>query len=259
MFFLGGNAPRKVTTYASDGVTPQNATAVVYTVTLPDGSTATPAVTAVGSGVYTATGPTSQAGRYLETWTATGTNADVVTNTYDVRASTSTWILSLEDARASLNMTKTTNDRELMDYIDSVTTLIENRIGPVIPRSFTETVYGADALWLSNLPVTAITSITGVLSGAWVISAANMTFDPITGVIQLINRMGFNDEYTVVYTSGRGLTPAIMQAARITLQHLWLNQRGSGGGREADAYTGTFSLPNAAREYLDPYNAPAVG
>lgn len=258
MFDFGGNVPLQITTYNAAGVA-QNATAVTLTVTLPDNSTSTPAVTAVGSGVYTATGPSSQAGRYTVVWTATGTNADQITDTYDVRPAASCAILSLTDARKALNMTKTVNDAELRDYIDAVTRLIEDRIGPVIPRSFTETVYGSDSLWLSNRPVTAITSITGVLSGAWVIATSNMYLDGTTGVIQLINRMCFNDEYTVVYTAGRGLTPAIMQAARVTLQHLWANQRGNAPTRDADAYTTPFSLPNAAREYLDPYIAPAVG
>jgi hypothetical protein len=256
---FGGTIPLQITTYNAAG-TAQNATAVVLTVTLPDGTTQTPSVTAAGSGVYTATGPATQAGRYTVVWTATGTNADKITDTYDVRPAASTAILSLTDARAALNFSKTTNDPELRDYIDSVTTLIENRIGPVIPRTVTETVTGSQYLYLSQTPVTAVTSITGAQTGAVTILASNTLFDGNTGRVFLADRTGFySDIYTVVYTAGRGLDPAIMQAARITLQHLWANQRGNAPSRDADAYTAPFSLPNAAREYLDPYIMPAVG
>lgn len=244
----------------SDGSTAADPTAITVTITKPDGTTTSPTPTQLGTGSYQATYTPTLVGRHTVYWHATGTYESAVTDTFEVRPSASNMILSLAEARQALNFVKTINDEELRDYVDSVTTLIENRIGPVIPRSFTEVVSGSTFLYLSYTPVTAITSITGRLTGAVTVLSANTIYDPTTGLVQLVDRSGFNsDTYTVVYTAGRGLDPGIKQAARITLQHLWMNQRGNAPARDADSYTAPFSLPNAAREYLDPYMTPAVG
>lgn len=243
----------------SDGSTAADPTAITVTVTLPDGTTQSPTPTHLGTGSYQATYTPTLVGRHTVYWHATGVYESAVTDTFEVRPSASNMILSLAEARQALNFVKTINDEQLRDYIDSVTTLIENRIGPVLSHTFTETLYGGRQLYLSNTPVTAVTSITPALTGGWAVPASNITFNATTGVVQLINRWSFTDTYTVVYTAGRGLTPAIKQAARITLQHLWANQRGNAPARDGDSYTAPFSLPNAAREYLDPYMTPAVG
>lgn len=263
MFFLGGNAPRKITIYASDGVTPQNATLLTYTVTLPDLTVQGPTTLTGASGVYTTTAPTTQTGRYLETWTATGTNADVITTTYDVRGASSLWILSLEDGRAALNMTKTVNDRELMDYLDAVTDLIEGEIGAVLPRSVSETVEIWRDYFVTRQPIISLTSLTPVRSGGITLLAADYAVLSTNKVVRKDGAWIATEPwnlYTAVYQAGRAtINPRIFQAARVLLQHLWLNQRGSAPTRDADAYTPPFTMPNSVREALSKLQSTGIG
>lgn len=262
MYDLNGNYTLAISVYAADGVTPADASSVVCTITLPDGTTTvTPTVSNPTVGSYTAPANTSQSGRATVVWTSTGP-ADEREDMYYVRKSASLSLLSLQDARKTVNFKKTDNNEELRDYMDSTTSLIENYIGPVIVRPFTETLQCGSTISLTNRPVQAITSITGVMTGAWVIPSANVVFDSSTGIVQLNTRFGFYDEYTVVYTAGWGMSDDIAQAARVTLQHLWNNQRNMMGGNpeaQGPGYGLGFSLPASAREALNGKRTPAVG
>lgn len=262
MYDLNGNYLLATNVYAADGTTLQNASTVTCTITAPDATVTGPtAATNASTGVYTFPAVTTQAGRYIVEWISTGP-ADARSDTYDVRALASRSLLSLTDARKSLNWVKTVNNEELRDYNDAVTTLIENHIGPVIPRTFTEVIQGTQVLELTYRPVTAIASITGFLTGAWTISMPNVVWDQTTGQVQLANRYGFYDTYTVVYTAGWGISDDIVQAARVTLAHLWANQRNMMGGNpeaQGPGYGLAFTLPAAAREALNGKRTPAVG
>jgi hypothetical protein len=261
VYDFGSNQTLAINTYAADGTTLANASSVVCTITLPDATVVTPTVTNVSTGIYNAPANTTQAGRYTVVWTSTSPN-DERSDTYDVRTAASIALLSLQDARKALNFAKTLNNEELRDYMDATTRLIENYIGPVIPRAFTETLYGGSTLSLSNRPVTAVTSITGYLTGAWTITLSNVVFDSTTGIVQLNTRYGFYDQYTVVYTAGRGLTDDIAHAARVLLQHLWANQRNMMSGNpeaQGPGYGLGFTMPAAVRDALGPMRTPAVG
>lgn len=263
MYDLNGNYLLATNVYAADGTTLQNASTVTCTITFQDGTVVAgpTAASTSATGVYTFPAVTTQAGRYTVEWISTGPN-DARSDTYDVRTTASISLLSLTDARKALNFVKTLNNEELRDYLDATTRLIENYIGPVIPRTFTETIYGTSVMSLTNRPVTAVTSITGVMTGAWVIPSSNVVFDSVTGIVQLNTRFGFYDEYTVVYTAGWGMSDDIAQAARVTLQHLWNNQRNMMGGNpeaQGPGYGLGFSLPASAREALNGKRTPAVG
>lgn len=242
-----------------------DAGAFAVTIVLPDGTSATSpaqisvAHTDVGTYITTYTTALAQAGRYTVYAQATGANAAAMDDEFDVRPLVSTALLSLAEAKAALGMTKSINDEEVRDYIDAVTDLIEGEIGPVIPRTVTEVVSAGQAIRLTKTPVNSVTSITGYQAGAWQVVPANTLFDPVTGVVQLYNRVGFYDQYTVVYNAGRGMTPSIKQAARVLLQHLWANQRGNAPTRDADGWTAPFTMPNAVREALNWLRTPAVG
>ena len=73
-YFLGSQVPLGVTITDATG-TPADATAVNLTITLPDGTTATPSVNHSGTGLYDVDYTPSQAGRHTLFWVATGTNA----------------------------------------------------------------------------------------------------------------------------------------------------------------------------------------
>lgn len=258
MYDLGDVVAKQVTITDAAGAA-SDATAVTCTVTLPDGSTSTPSVSHDSTGVYSITYTPESVGRYEIRWVATGTNASAFQDIFDVRASSGTQILSLDDAKAALNLTGTSNDEELREYIEAATDLIERHIGPVIPRSVTETVSARDGrIYLSTTPVISVTSVTAVLNSGDTYAAADFVVSSAAGIVQLADRSAVtSDLYTVVYQAGRqGAVPARwLQAARVLLRHLWSTQRGSsspGRNRGGDDYaTGmAYTMPNRVLELL---------
>lgn len=79
-----------------------NAGAVTVTVTQPDGTTATPAVSNPSVGVYSATFTAAQAGVHRVLWVATGANADVFPDDFYVEAVPGKGIITLADLPVSL-------------------------------------------------------------------------------------------------------------------------------------------------------------
>src|SRR5690242_16687431 len=100
---------------------PVTAGTVTLTVTKPDGTTETPAVPAPSSpGQYRVTYVPALEGRY--TWRAVTTTPNTAfQEVFTVRALASPALLSLEDGKKHLNITSTTNDDELRDFLDSTT------------------------------------------------------------------------------------------------------------------------------------------
>jgi hypothetical protein len=233
-----------------------DATAVTLTVAKPDGTTETPSVTHGGVGSYSCDYTPATAGRYTVRWVATGTNSSAFTDIFDVRAAASTQLLSLADAKAALNLTATTNDEELRGYIEATTALIEERIGPVVQRTVTETVTGWGSLVLSKAPVISVTSLAGVYTNATAVAAADVTVDSASGIVTRLDRGSFLGEtYEITYEAGRStIKPNITQAAKVLLRHLWMTQRGSssrGRGEDDTAnYPASYSMPNRVLELL---------
>lgn len=235
--------------------------AFTCTLTMADGTS--PSVTVVNSatGTYDCSfGPLTalHIGRNLVFAAATGANACSMPDQFDVRSSASTALLSLDDARRTLNYndpTVTADDEEIRDYVDAVTSLIEARIGPVIQRTISgETVHGRDIIVLAQPPVISVTSITPqLLSGIQVLNT-DVIVDGATGTVRRVNRDTFYDDYyTVVYVAGRTSIPStVLQAARVLLQHLWRTQRGSGSrpGQGMDDTLAPYSMPNRVLELL---------
>ena len=74
VFDLGDVANLTITVRNSSGVA-ANAGSVACTITQPDGTSSTPAVSNTGTGTYSAGFTPTQAGRHLIRWVATGANA----------------------------------------------------------------------------------------------------------------------------------------------------------------------------------------
>src|SRR4051812_37451114 len=117
-----------------------NATTAVLTVTLPDGTTATPTIPAPAiPGQYRVTHVPTVEGRYAWRAVMTGPNA-AYQDTFVVRAAVSPALLSLADAKAHLNITSTSSDDELREYLEATTEIVESYVGPVVQRSYTRRV-----------------------------------------------------------------------------------------------------------------------
>lgn len=174
-------------------------------------------------------------------------------------------LLSLTDAKAALNITSDAYNDELQDYIDGAVAAVEFICGPAESEEVSEVVQATAAIGLTRTPVLAVTSVTGDLFGARVLS--DLHIDLYAGVIR--TREGVTplvrDTYTVVYTTGRAaIPPAMKQAAKVILKHQWSTQRGPAA--KATTADGSyvpgfgFAVPNAALQMLAPYDrGPAVG
>lgn len=216
-----------------------DAGALTCVVMFPDQTTtANATVTHTTTGTYlaslAATVPT-QIGRYRWYGQATGANACAMSGAFEVRDSASTALLSLDDARATLNWptTDTLSDEEIRDMLDVVTALIDAKIGAVIPRTVSETVEIWRDYFMVHQPIISLTTLTPVRSGGIVLSASDYTVLSTGKVIRQdgawIAEAPWN-LYTAAYVAGRSTFSAlILGAARDMLQHLWEMQRSDFG------------------------------
>jgi hypothetical protein len=271
-FDLGDVVPLTVDITDANGAA-ANATTVVLTITLPDGTTVTQSVTNPSTGRYQVDYTPTVAGRHAARWVATGTNASAYTDAFDVAEATPALIVSLRDAKQQLNLplATTTHDEELRGFIAAATDAVEFITGPVVVRSYSERINGdRPMLALSHTPVVSVTSMTPLLSDGTAYLAADMDVDPDSGVVQRLTGDWFTGgPWRLTYKAGRSVIPGgVRLAALIIVQHLWRTQRGGQSAvraRSQDDYTEPipglgYSIPNRAMELLQRYRrAPEVG
>lgn len=241
-----------------------SAGAVALTLTLPDNTSVTPAVSQPSTGLYQANYITTQAGRHVGRWVATGANASAYTQFWDVRPADPGGIVSLADVKRHLNKTSTADDEELRGVIDAVTDLIELEVGPVLRRVRADTVYGTWDLWLPYAPVISLTSVASFY-GNVPVTVGDLTLESEWGRVSRTNGgpIGYSSPWLVNYTAGRIIIPAsITQAAYVTIEHLWQSQLGGsasvrlGGAATTEEFAPAptaFALPRKAMELLAPH------
>lgn len=245
-----------------------NLTTVVLTITLPDGTTATPAVTnpPASTGQYTVRYTPTTAGPYRVRWVGTdATNPQSYTDAFDVRDAGPPLIFSMADAKSILNVSTSTNDAKLRDLIESTTAAVEFLVGPVVRRSIAERyeARGGDTIVLRSAPVISVTSIAQIYTGGPTYDVADLDVDTDTGIVQNVNGRGFLGPLRITYVAGRTTLPAaIRDGARVILKHLWDLQNGLTGlprlaemsDRGTTVITGLgYDLPTRALELFHPY------
>jgi hypothetical protein len=270
----------------------QNTTPVTLTVTLPDGSTATPTVTNPSTGSYTSNYTTTQTGHHLVQWIAGGTFPGAYTDAFDVWATTETAILPFADAKRSLRIpaTDTSEDDFVHEFNEATTNIIEWLCGPVMIQTVVEELrVGGLTVMLSKLPVNSLTAWTGVPSQfsadpARVVPAppspmfpvmvygvtyplAQLYADPRRGEVRHTAGLPFYyGPFLWQYQSGRAVIPqCITYAARALLRHLYEMERGGAGGGTALSVSSDvsstplgFSIPNRVVEMLSPEILPGA-
>lgn len=179
-------------------------------------------------------------------------------------------LLTLAEAKKQLNLTSNTDDDELQTYVDSVTPVIEEYIGPVEPREVTEqhdAEGGRRALVLRTTPVLSLTSVEPLLAGGVSYPVGGLVLDPETGEVRRRDRGVFRGLLLVTVQAGRPeVTPTINLAARMLVQHLWRTQhptRSGGLPGGGDDYSVSqpipgfgYAVPNRVLELLAPYRLP---
>ncbi|MEU6344481.1 head-tail connector protein [Streptomyces sp. NPDC046977] len=176
-------------------------------------------------------------------------------------------LLTLDEAKAQLDIDTTASDTELEAYIEALTAVIERHIGPVEAREVSEVVEGrGPVLCLSTIPVLSLTSATPLLAGGEALNVGDLVVDLPRGLVRRRSGGSFaGGLWTLVYQVGRGeVLPTINLAARILLQHLWRTQYGAArGGGSADDFSVNepipgfgYAVPNRVLQLLEPYKLP---
>lgn len=171
--------------------------------------------------------------------------------------------LPLADAKAHLNITRSTFDTELQATIDAAEAILANVVGPLATGSSrTDRVVGRDQrLVLPVAPVVSVTSIT-TPSGV-VVDTSSLVQNLPAGVLYNADNSGFGcDVYDVTYIPGRQTCPAdLLLAVKEQVRHLWSPQRGAtrpgseGGDQQGTAYL----MPKRVQELIEPYRLVSVG
>lgn len=251
-----------------------NAATCVLTITRPDGSTSTPAVTNSGTGQYYADYTTAAPGLHKAAWVTTvpGTAA---TDWFNVRQFVS--ILSLAEAKAHLTAgTGATNwtgdDDELRNFLAATTEVIEAKAGPCARRTVTQ-LTGADEtamqIALNQFPVISVASVASTWPGGPSWTTAQLDVDTDAGLVNLAPPMVmpfFLGPWIVTYDVGRAIVPErLIHAGKELLRHLWDTQRGQlaapvlGGGEQFVTSSGmSFSVPLRVLEMLADDMTPAI-
>src|SRR6266508_4521861 len=233
-----------------------NATTVVLTITLPDGTTSTPTVAnpPAVTGQYRYTHTATMEGRH--TWRFVTTNPNTAyQDVFEIREAATPALLSLADAKAHLNITGTSSDDELREYLEGITKVVEDYVGPIVRRTYTRRVRGGVCkIALPHTQVTDITAVTLVSDGSSPLTLTDLTVDTPSGMFGL-KTGGYlpYGELDVTYKVGRSyVQPNWTLAAKMILKHAWETQLGNLPSIQGDEVI----IPGAG--YLVPYRAMAL-
>lgn len=264
---LGDVVGLAITVKDSTGVA-ANASSVVCTITLPDGTTATPTVANPSTGSYTVDYSATQIGRYLVRWVATGTNASSYTDSFQVNDPADLPLVSLADLKTYLNITSTTNDEELRQFILEATDIAERLTGRRLARqAVTETFTARGTSILLNVPVVSITS---VVEDGTTLAATDYQLHGGSGIItRVVNGIPSNwsmtatQNITITYVAGEASpNPTAGLLVKELARHLWRTQRGSSpmamGGQDDFIPGGNNIITYRVKELSDLLRVPGI-
>lgn len=215
-------------------------------------------------------------GHYAYAWITSGAAAGVSPSAaFEVVDPFTATHITYQDARDRLN-TSATSDSEVQAFIVAAVSAQEQRVGPVAPRTVTESLYAHyGRLALSTRPVMSVTSAT--LNGVAVSTTAWLVPSAMAGLVDLGSGAwwgsggpSFSGQlYSVTYTAGRNPVPQdLVEAALLRVMHAEATQRGGSGGGQvigsasSDIATGVdssdFLLMLRAQDLEKPYVLPSV-
>lgn len=186
-------------------------------------------------------------------------------------------IITLAQAKTFLNITTTTSDAELTDFIASASQYVVNRIGPVSGSPTVSEWHdgGSSKIVLrTQSPVQSITSVTetygtvmytltGItLDSAPVATAYGYTVDLDRGLIVrrasgvAVPFAAGTQNIHVTYVAGFASVPAdIVEATQYLVKHAWETQRASKGPGTGPPFGGNLARAN---EILDARTVPGI-
>lgn len=297
---LGASVPQgDITLRLKDGLgNPASpGTPPVLTITLPDRTTAVPAVTAAGTGTWTLENPwtVTQAGHHLWVWSWSGAYAAAspVTDSFEVRESPDVTIIALSEAREILKIPAddTSRDNDIRGYSTAITEWAESVVGTVVTRQVTELARAQGlVLTLGSPPVrtdlgttlspqnrrdgsttNGLVSITPMLTYGFMYAIDDLLVDEPAGIIRHVAGLPFfysGDtfaQYKVTYWAGRRVIPwGVTEGCKIALKHLYAVERGGAPSRAVgygESETTTigygYAIPNRAAELVNAHAGAA--
>lgn len=247
-----------------DAGDPAAAGSVVCTITLPDGSTVTPAVTSPATGSYQVAYTPTVVGFFTVAWAASGANASAYRDNFTV--SDGSAFISLADAKRFLNIVETTHDEELREFIRVATAAVREVAGiqlePVAITELHDIHSGQGSIALRKPMALAITDVSefGVAlePSAYRLRDGGEWVDKVSGSALGAFASGINS-VQIEYVSGLGGDKLALaqHVVKQMLLHLWQTQRGSKGAglplAEGQWNSGAgYSFPNRVKELLAP-------
>lgn len=194
----------------------------VLTVTLPDTSQATPAVSPTNAG-YAAVVPATQPGRYFLRWSAAGT---AWTDQFDVWPDDPRMLISVADARKALGNLPASRDDDVRLYVAAATPVIEDLVGAVLTAAIVQRADGGKtgiALWERPDRVDQVT-----VNGEYLADGVGYTLDQAAAILYAgpPDRPGRfppgRQNITVRYTAGMSdVPPNVRLATRELVRHNW--------------------------------------
>jgi len=285
VYDFGQPVPLSVRT-TSDGSTLADATSVVLTVTLPDGTTAEPAVGHPSIGVYTASYTPTLPGRHLVAWVAAGANAAVYSDVFNVLPADPGWIVGLAEAKAFLVGNGLgggiVDDQRLRDFITFASATLAYFVGDVAPVTYDEWYDGSsNTIALVHTPVAAVVSVTETfganvirilteqdLDGATPVDAYGYTVELGAGLVtRRVSGMaapfadGKRNIHAVYKTGQASSMPDLIAGCLELIRYSWSQSQGAGGALGPGAPITDFKqLPNIVQNKIGKHRRlPGIG
>ena len=212
--------------------TATNADTTVLTITLPDQTTETPAVTNDSTGHYSVVYTFTQEGLYKFSWVTT---IPYTSKTDYVPVTAFRSVVGLDDVKTFINFNSTSDEGLLRQIMMAATELIEEVVGVCVIRTFTNeriSGYQAQVLKMPHGPLvdeTSITSITSIRTGGTTWTQANGDFIvyPDSATVELVSYMPFYfGPWKATYTAGRTVISQKIQLAALEICYdMWATQR----------------------------------
>lgn len=235
-----------------------NAGNVALTISLPDGSSINNAsIAPTVEGVYDYNFQTTQVGKHIARWEATGANASAHASTFYVNPTDTGEFISLSQFKSYIKKTSTGDDDVIRTFIAGACDVINDRCGQVAPIMVVEDVtsnrHGLARLMKS--PIISVTSIQRLPGLVSVVAA-----DPVTGTPgwKIDNphwplNIGTQGTFRVTYRAGLIEIPQryILAALELT-RYLWKTSQQALGGNRPTA--GTDEMVINGVSYAMPYN-----
>jgi hypothetical protein len=237
--------PLRISIFDEDGA-PADPTSITLTITLPDGTTVTPAPTHPETGVYLLDYLPTVVGLHSVAWVATGVNAtSPPLDSFHVEAANLPPIVSLTEARRYIGK------RAVGAATDGDVAAVA-----LVATSLAELVTGKS--WRRRVVTETLTPVNGRVWTTWpnilsVTSVAGAAVDPVNVVADAgVIRTGYGSPVEVVYVTGPPggvVPPTIREGVLEMIRALWpARANGPGASRTAPDPDGAYIAG-----YLIPY------